>query len=190
MGDNQIVISIIDNYTLLENNINNAQLGDRHIVKKDDQYFIVEYDGKSWNYLKTDAIPKYIFVSDRLTAILFYHNKLWNLKKWFICSECKQLTLYRMKRMKGTDEICSHCFFKINYDNPNKHEYDCEPMTVGKYIKQFASNHNIEKCTNHNKCFLCDYIKGKLISGICGKELIYDKNLMDVLKSTYFDVII
>lgn len=185
MADSQIVSSIVkntDNY--------HAKVGERYVIEKDGKCQISEYNGTEWKYLPPDLIPKYIFVSDIMQTIILFSGKIWNQRKWFICSGCEKLTLQKMKHMKGAMEICVHCFFKMNHDNPNRKEFDGCPLTIGKYIHQYAGQHKSDKCSDPSKCFLCDYKSGKLLLDINDRDIIYNGKLVDLLKTSSIDIVI
>lgn len=187
MADNQIVSDIVqsvDNYT--------AHVGERYVLRKNKTYELIEYDGTGWKNIRDDIVPKYIFVSKQMRTIIHFNGKIWAQSKWFICSECEKITINSLKYTHGNREICVHCYFKMNYDNPNMKEYDCPPMTLGQYINKFAKvhYHNINKCPNKNKCFLCDYKNGKILFNINDRNLIYNGNILNYVKNTTIDIVI
>ena len=185
MADSQIVLSIVKNTTNYH-----ANVGERYIIEQNGKCQISEYNGTEWKNISPNLIPKYIFVSDIMKTVILFGGKLWNQKKWFICSVCEKLTLQKMKHLKGMTEMCVHCFFRMHHDNPNRKEYDGCPLTVGKYIHTYAGQHRSDKCRDPSKCFLCDYNNGKLLLDINDRDIIYSGKLVDLLKASSVDITI
>lgn len=184
MGDNQIVTAVVQDIANMQRGV-----GKRYIVMKNGKYVIAEDNGTEWIYIEQidkQNTPAYIFVSDVNRPVILYDGKIWTEKKWFICSECKKVTVNRMK-CEGKEQ-CIHCFFKINHDNPNRKEYDGHPMTIGRYIKKYANYHNVETCNHTDKCFLCDFKKNKLLLGINDSDIIYHGKMVDILQTKTIDI--
>jgi hypothetical protein len=188
MADNQIVTSIVNNTENFH-----GVVGERYIIEIDGKKVISEYNGNVWMVLPQNNEPKYIFVSNAMKTIILHEGVIWDNTKWFICSTCQKITIQRMKYsggIKGMSEICVHCFFKKNHDNPNKKEYDHHPLTIGKYIHKYARSHRMDKCSDQKKCFLCDYRSGKLLLDINDRNIIYTGKLIDLLQKTSIDITI
>lgn len=192
MVDNQIVISILDNPDEL--NQCPRQLGDRYIVKKDERHLIAEYNGSEWIYEKTNMNPKNIFVlnpkpnpfaTTQNNTVILYNEQIWNQYRWFICSKCEKLTSNKLKSVIGAVELCIHCFFKKNYDNPDRSAF---PMTIGAYIKKYAITHNSTTCSNQSRCFLCHFKQGKIMANIEDIHLVYPNGILSVLRANKFDI--
>ena len=184
MSDNQIVTNIVSSKTGFP-----AQIGERFILR-DSKCEIIEYDGKQMITIPQTSVPKYIFVSEILTTVILFNDKIWNFKKWFICSTCEKLTMNKIKCTYNMKELCIHCFYKINYDNPNRTEYDGNPMTIGKYIKKYSRCHRMDRCSDPKRCFLCDFNNGKFMSDINDRDIIYGKHLNEILKNKTIDITI
>ena len=185
MTDNQIVDDII----LSINSIQFGSDGTRYIAGSNGTYQIYEFSHGKFETAADDALPKYIFVRNSMKTVILYNKKIWKLNKWFICASCGKITNIRMKYMYNKEEICVHCFFIMNYDNPDKKTYDKAPLTIGKYIKKYAYRHNSEICNSTERCFLCDYNKGKLLLDINDRELLYrGSNLREIIADRTLDI--
>ncbi len=182
MADSQIVTNIIEN---IDNCV--PSVGDRYIIKSKNKCEIVEYN-EGWVNVPLEQTPKYIFVSDKLITVILFNNKIWTTRKWFICTTCNKLTTNKMKCTLDVNEICIHCFYKMNHNNPNRDEYDGKPMTIGMYIKKYAYAHNTNTCSDSSNCFLCDFKNNKLLLDINDRDVIYKGKLIDILKDKTLDI--
>jgi hypothetical protein len=178
MGDNQIVTRFVNVFK--KNHLGDSgSIGERMLVKIDNKDYIFEYDGEKWNEIEENN-AKYIYIVDRNDTVIYYQNNVFLLNNYFICSHCKKVINKTSKY--NQQEICIHCYFNINYHNPNRSEYDREPLTIGKYIHDYEKNHNVNFCSNKNCCFLCDYKNGKILCDIKDSELIYKNKLIDIVQ--------
>lgn len=186
MTDNQIVMAIIPD----TEHTPNATAGERYIVDDGKKCVIFEYTGTAWKELQQSMYPTYVFVTQQMKTIILFNKKIWSQRKWFICSLCGKITLNKMKSKIGATEVCIHCFFKANHDNPNKSEYDGKPITIGKYIQKFGKSHRI--CAEPTRCFLCDFKNGKLLLDIKDRNLVFTKKLVELLHtdSENIDIVI
>ncbi len=187
--DNQIVSSVIHE---IDNTIREISVdGDRYLIDDKEGFHISEYVAGDFITTNIDTTRHmYIYVIDTNKTIIVINNKIWSTNEWFICNECNVLTNVNFKLTYKNNEYCNHCFFAINYTNPKRDEYDGHPMTIGKYIQMYSKNHNIKKCKHPNRCFICDYKKGKVLCDINDRQLIYSGKLVDQLKNSKIDIII
>jgi len=182
MGDNQIVINIVDNF----DQILNVNVGDRYIIKNEDYSNIVEYDGNKWNKININACPINIFITDTNETVIYYNNKVWKQNKWFICMDCKKVTLCRMKKSIDVNEYCEHCYFKVMHSE----EKLKKSSEIEKYIHKYSKIHYSYNCDHTKDCYLCDYNNNKFIKELCNNPAIYGKNIIDNVKKLQFDMCI
>ena len=185
MGDSQIVNGIIIDTI---SNIKNAHLGDRYIVQENNNHFIMEYDGNTWNKIKPREEPTHVFVIDTSKTVILYNNNIWKNEKWFICSECRKLTIKRMRVEVDPTEYCVHCFFKINYNKPNEQlKYK---LPLEQYIIKYSRGHSEEQCNHSKSCYLCDYNNKKFINDVINKEKLYGNDILNKMRNIKINLFI
>jgi hypothetical protein len=183
MIENQIVTCIYETDIFRDKMKFRGVMGER-LLKHDNlsnEYVIFEFNGKFWGEVEPNIDPMYIFVQDYGVTIILFNKKIYPTAKYFICKCCEKITTNKLKHPE--QELCIHCFYQKNFDNPNRKEYDGIPMTLGRYIQMYERNHNMYQCTNPTRCFLCDYKKGKILFGINDSELIYKGKLIEMVKN-------
>jgi len=157
--------------------------GDKVIIRKDGDYVIAVYENGQFNILEYDrsAPAKYIYVSSQSKTVIYANHRIYEISKYFICSKCNKITVNKLKITGGAGETCIHCHYKIVFDQGNFNLFDNKPMSIGHYIKEYSNKH--EKCTSPERCFICLFKQKKLNLDINELKIIYDKEMLNILKT-------
>lgn len=174
MGEMQIVHDLIKNINDRDN-----VMGNRYLICENNTSQIHVYNGTEWEIINIGQKPTLVCITKKRKIVIVYDHIIWNMTKdkWFICDECGNLT---DMKIQVNDGLCIHCYFTKVYEEGNWEKHNNEPMSIGMYINRFGKNHLINQCKK-NKCFLCDYKKGRIFTNIKDRGIIYNKNMVKEL---------
>jgi hypothetical protein len=166
------------------------KVGDRYLVSdsiRTHPMYIIEYDGHEWVQTQLDnRKPCMIYLIESNSSIIAHNNHLWSTSHFFICDDCNRVLSLSLK----VNNVCIECHFVRHYDNSNRKEYDGKPLSIGKYIFESKPYHNMKTCLHKDKCFICDYLSGKLMLDIVDAHLLYDSQTLKKLHDETVIVVI